>query len=139
MPDTAPALAPPDADRWQPAAWDADSAGRVRLWATRCRTCALLTFPPADTCPGCWAQSGLDREQLPGSGQVHAFSVVRVSEPGIPAPYGVGLVDLGPVRVTARLLDPESLAVGSTVEPVAGVLRDRERPLWGPVFRRAQP
>jgi uncharacterized OB-fold protein len=109
--------------------------GGLLLVAARCGSCGRLSFPPPEYCPHCLGADTVP-EDLPAVGRLVASSVVRIPEPGIPAPYAVGVVDLGETRTTGRLADLD-LAPGDPVRPVPGVLRDTEPPLLGWLFARA--
>ncbi|MBY4572527.1 hypothetical protein ACN94_02760 [Gordonia paraffinivorans] len=99
-----------------------DDEGHVCLVGARCGRCATVTFPAQEGCPRCGA-SGMEPEKLPRTGTVWAFTV-QGFEPKSPyrglgefEPYGLGYVDLGPVRVESRLTvnDPAALHNGDTM------------------------
>jgi uncharacterized protein len=71
-------------------------------FAWRCAACGRTSFPPRGRCPSCWSEEG-DATELPAEGEVHSFTTVHVARPGMEAPYTVGYVDAGPVRLFARL------------------------------------
>ncbi|MCW2725511.1 MAG: Propanoyl-CoA acyltransferase [Frankiales bacterium] len=98
-----------------------------------CTVCAAPSFPPRAFC---WRCSGPMRPQLlPRSGRVVARSRVRVSPPGFPDTYDVGVVELAPgLRVLARF-GGEAPDRGGAVTVHCGHLRDDDDgPVFGPVF-----
>ncbi len=109
--------------------------GGLVLVAARCAACGRATFPPPAFCPHCLSDQ-LTPEDMPQTGRLVASSVVRIPERGIPAPYAVGVVDLGEFRTTGRLADLD-LAPGDDVRAVPGTLRDTDPPLLGWLFGRA--
>lgn len=70
--------------------------------AWRCSSCGRTSFPPRARCPWCWGEDGAEVE-LPAEGEVHSFTTVHVGRPGTPVPYTVAYVDVGGVRLFARL------------------------------------
>ncbi|MEO9327853.1 Zn-ribbon domain-containing OB-fold protein [Gordonia aurantiaca] len=99
-----------------------DDEGHVRLVGARCDHCATVTFPAQEGCPRCGA-ADMEPEPLPRTGTLWAFTV-QGFEPKPPyrglgefEPYGVGYVDLGPVRVETRLTvnDPAALHNGDVM------------------------
>ena len=123
-------------------AFPAGPNGRPELVGGFCPACNRHYFPRPRWCPRCLAEPA---EALLGSeGALYTYTVVRVRPPlGLPAPYGLGYVDLpgSGLRVFA-LLDPErvdELEVGLPVElAVASLGHDghgspRRRPYFTPV------
>jgi len=101
-------------------------AREARLVGARCEACDTHTFPAQSACPRCSA--GMTVVALPRSGQLWSWTVQR-TRPKPPyrgpdefAPFAVGYVDLGPVRVEARLeQNPvEAWRIGDQVQLVAG-------------------
>ncbi len=109
--------------------------GTLALVAARCLACGRATFPPPAFCPHCLS-ARLALEDLPPTGRLVASSIVRIPEPGIAAPYAVGIVELGGVRTAGRLADLD-LAPGDIVRPVPGTLRHTDPPLLGWLYARA--
>jgi uncharacterized OB-fold protein len=89
-----------------------------RLTTTVCDDCASVHFPPRIVCPACTSDA-LSYTSLPHRGELHSFTEVRGPTPiGMDdAPFVVGVVDLGPVRLSARIDDADygALAIGDTV------------------------
>lgn len=90
-----------------------------RLTTTRCRDCEAVHFPPRIVCPECLSD-GLSYTPLPHEGRLHSFTEVNgTTAIGMndETPFVVGTVDLGPVRLSARIDDAEygDLAIGDPV------------------------
>lgn len=98
-----------------------DNLREGRLTTTRCRECEELHFPPRIVCPECTGDD-LEYEELPHEGELFAFSEVRGGLPtGLQestVPFVVGVVDLGPVRLSARI-DGASYADLEIGDPVS--------------------
>lgn len=90
-----------------------------RLTTTECRDCGDLQFPPRVVCPECHSED-LAWTDLPHEGELFAFSAMRAGAPlGMEddVPFVTGIVDLGPVQLSARIdgADYEDLAIGDPV------------------------
>ncbi|WP_247004705.1 Zn-ribbon domain-containing OB-fold protein [Halosolutus gelatinilyticus] len=83
-----------------------DNLREGRLTTTRCLDCEEIHFPPRIVCPECTGDD-LEYVDLPHEGELYAFSAVRGGLPiGLrehDVPYVVAVVDLGPVRLSARV------------------------------------
>lgn len=103
------------------------------LLGSACGTCGRRSFPPRMFC--WWCRGPMSRVALPPAGVMVARSTVRVSPPGYPDDYDVGVVALGPdLHVLARFEGPAP-AHGDAVSVRAGLIRqDDDQPVWGPVF-----
>lgn len=75
---------------------------RPLLLAWRCGACDRTSFPPRNRCPWCWSEDG-GVVVLPMEGEVHSFTTIHVGRPGTTVPYTVAYVDVGPVRLFARV------------------------------------
>lgn len=90
-----------------------------QLTTTECDDCGELLFPPRVVCPSCQSDD-LTYVELPHEGELFAFSEVRAGAPlGMQddVPFVTGIVDLGEVRLSARI-DGASygdLAIGDPV------------------------
>lgn len=88
------------------------------LTTTACDDCGAVHFPPRVVCPECLGD-GLSYTSLPDRGVLHSFTEVRGPTPvGMDeSPFVVGVVDLGPVRLSARIDDAayDDLAIGDAV------------------------
>jgi uncharacterized OB-fold protein len=108
----------------RPDAWRSDDGDAVSLLGTRCGHCGTYSFPPVAVCPECWKRDALAVEALQQPGIVAAFTVSRIAQEGIEAPYGVAYVDFSQgVRLCGRLRDWSTVHRGSQVTAVAGPLR----------------
>lgn len=89
-----------------------------QLTTTTCDDCGRVHFPPRIVCPSCTGDD-LSYTNLPHRGELHSFTEVRGPTPiGMDdAPFVVGVVDLGPVRLSARIDDADygALAIGDAV------------------------
>jgi uncharacterized OB-fold protein len=99
-------------------------AEEPQLVGSRCADCGIVTFPVQDSCPRC-ASTGMEEHLLPRRGTLWAWTTQSFSPPAPPyvgltgkdfVPFGVGFVDLGEVKVEARLTttDPEVLNAAVT-------------------------
>ena len=90
-----------------------------RLTTTECSDCGERHYPPRVVCPECLSDD-LTYVDLPHEGEMHSFTEVRgTSAIGMndETPFVVGVVDLGPIRLSARIDDAsyEDLEIGSPV------------------------
>jgi uncharacterized OB-fold protein len=102
--------------------WEA--ARNDRLIAPRCRVCGTFRLPPAPLCWVCHTQD-VDWIELPGTGTVYTFTVVRHPlHPDLAAvcPYVSGVVELdGTQGAGARMVvnivdcDPDDMKIGTRV------------------------
>ncbi|OVE85169.1 Zn-ribbon domain-containing OB-fold protein [Natronolimnobius baerhuensis] len=92
-----------------------------RLTTTECRDCEAIHYPPRIVCPECTGDN-LEYVDLPHEGELFTFSEVRGGLPmGLSehdVPFVVGVVDLGPVKLSARIDDASyaDLEIGDSVE-----------------------
>jgi len=107
--------------------------GDPQLVGARCRACGIVTFPAQDSCPRC-AATEMDQHLLARRGRLWAWTTQDFPPPSPPyagptgadfVPFGVGYVDLGDVKVEARLTesDPDRLAHDMEMELVLVPLR----------------
>jgi uncharacterized OB-fold protein len=125
-------LRDPHADDLTRPFWEAAVEGR--LSAPRCTGCGTFRLPPGPICFVC-QQRGLEWVDLPGTGTVYSFTIVRhplarMLQPAVP--YATGIVELdGTQGAGARMIvnivdcDVEALRIGDRVEVV-----------WEPVDER---
>ncbi|QSW97670.1 Zn-ribbon domain-containing OB-fold protein [Haloterrigena alkaliphila] len=91
-----------------------------RLTTTQCTDCDAVHYPPRIVCPECTGDD-LEYVDLPHEGELFAFSEVRGGLPmGLAehdVPFVVGVVDLGPVQLSARIDDASysDLEIGDPV------------------------
>jgi uncharacterized protein len=95
----------------------------------RCTTCGVVSFPRADGCANCTGVS-IESHDLPRHGTLWTWTIQGFLPKNPPyagketakefVPYGVGYVDLGEVKVEARLTvaDTGSLRIGMPLELV---------------------
>ena len=104
-------------------------ADEPQLIGSRCRECAIVTFPAQDSCPRC-ASTEMARHLLARRGRLWAWTTQHFPPPSPPyagpsgpdfVPFGVGYVELpGEVKVETRLTsaDPAVLTPGMDMELV---------------------
>ncbi len=87
-----------------------------RLIGSRCNACTITTFPAQESCPRC-ASTGMAEHLLAPRGRLWAWTSQSFPPPSPPyagpagdafAPYTVGYVDLGDVKVETRLTEPDA-------------------------------
>ena len=103
------------------------AADEPQLIGSRCADCGMVTFPTQDSCPRC-ASTAMEETLLARRGTLWAWTTQSFPPPPPYSgptgkdfvPFGVGYVELGDVKVEARLTesDPESLVHGMTMELV---------------------
>ncbi len=125
-----------DTERWfpddmPPPAANAETAGwweacaAHRLVVQRCTACGATRHPPGPVCPRCRVTTA-EWAELPGTGTVYTFTVVR--QAFLPSlaqtvPYVVAAVEPdggGGARMVSNVVgcDPEEVSVGMEVEVV---------------------
>jgi acyl-CoA synthetase (AMP-forming)/AMP-acid ligase II/uncharacterized OB-fold protein len=103
--------------------WPADDP---QLIGSRCTACGIVTFPAQESCPRC-ASTEMAEHLLARRGRLWAWTTQDFPPPSPPyagptgsafVPFGVGYIDLGDVKVEARLTvaDPEVLRHGMEME-----------------------
>ncbi|MGD9700995.1 MAG: Zn-ribbon domain-containing OB-fold protein [Acidimicrobiia bacterium] len=121
--------------------WDA--AADDRLVVPKCAHCGTFRLPPSAFCFNC-QQRGIDWTELPGTGTIYSFTVVRHPlHPGLAdaCPYVSGVVELdGTQGAGARMLvniidcDPDAVRIGDKVEIVFEHVNDEmSTPRFRPV------
>jgi uncharacterized protein len=113
-------------DRSPPVTPDGLVGADGRLVGSRCRSCAVHAFPVQGACPRCG--SATEGVPLPVEGTLWSWTVQR-TRPKAPyegpedfEPYAVGYVDLGPLKVEARLegRDPDGWRIGEPLRLAPG-------------------
>jgi uncharacterized OB-fold protein len=106
--------------------WPSDDPGLI---GSACRLCDTVIFPQQSSCPRCTAEDTAAR-LLPRRGTLWTFTVqgflpksppyAGTETPATFVPYGVGYVDLGDVKVEARLTEADAtkLRIGMEMELV---------------------
>lgn len=87
--------------------------------AWRCGTCDRTSFPRRDRCPWCWSEDGTE-VALPEEGELHSFTTIHVGRPGVPVPYTVAYVDVGTVRLFARVQGEPRIGARGRLRPTVG-------------------
>lgn len=109
-----------------------DPAQAPYLMGSRCKNCGAVYLGSRMACSKCFATQPMDEVKLSDRGELHVFSIVHQSAPGIPTPYVAAIVDL-PEGVSVRCNiqgvepDPGNLKFGMPVRLVTEKIRtDRE-------------
>jgi len=95
-----------------------------KIWANRCPSCGAVFVPPKAKCIHCYGEPH-DWVELPGTGTVESYTIVRYEEPALhprQAPFVYGLVRMDGAD-TCLLhfigdVEPEKVKVGMRVEAV---------------------
>lgn len=126
----------------------AGSLDEPSLLGGRCAACGVVTFPAQGSCPRCTAEQ-MQATELPRRGTLWTWTVQRFPPKSPPyarveteesfEPYALGYIDLGDVRVEARLtgLPAEELRIGMELELTVVPLRtgDGGQEVVVPAFR----
>lgn len=64
------------------------------LNGSRCKNCNTLYVGPRMYCGKCSSEGPFDQVKLSKDGEVHVWSIIHQSRPGIPTPYIAAVVDL---------------------------------------------
>lgn len=116
MIDQFPAPGNPDDELYQP--FFAGMKDR-RLQVRRCTACHTWQWPPRPFCRSCQA-STFQWENVAETGVIYSYTVMHRAFSEFYAdkvPYGVVVVDLGPIRLPGRYLgDPNGILCGNMVE-----------------------
>ena len=109
-----------------------DPSQKPYLTGSRCNSCGATYLGRRMACSRCFATDLADDVKLSDKGELHVFSIVHQSAPGVPTPYIAAIVDL-PEGVSVRCNiqgvepDPKNLKFGMPVQMVAEKIRtDRE-------------
>lgn len=94
---------------------------KAHLFGSKCKQCGTVYLGTRMACSKCLATDPMEEIQLSDRGELHVFSIVHQSAPGIPVPYVAAIVDL-PEGVSVRCNidgvepDPKNLKFGMPVE-----------------------
>ncbi len=105
-----------------------DEAGDIELLGAQCTRCGQILFPRRELCTQCLCEE-LEEVPLSRRGELHTFSILRVSDNHFQAPHPIGMVNLPErVRITAPLVyrPEEDYAIGQQVEVVFDELWEEE-------------
>jgi uncharacterized OB-fold protein len=107
-------------------------AEKPYLQGSRCKKCGATYLGTRMACSKCFSTDAMDDVKLSDRGELHVFSIVHQSAPGVPTPYVAAIVDL-PEGVSVRCNisgvepDPKNLKFGMPVQMVSEKIRtDRE-------------
>jgi uncharacterized OB-fold protein len=109
-----------------------NEAEKPYLQGSRCKACGAVYLGTRMACSKCFSTEAMDEIKLSDKGELHVFSIVHQSAPGVPTPYIAAIVDLPEgVSVRCNILgvepDPKNLKFGMPVQMVAEKIRtDRE-------------
>jgi len=106
--------------------------GKPYLQGSRCKQCGATYLGTRMACSKCFSTEPMDEIKLSDKGELHVFSIVHQSAPGVPTPYVAAIVDL-PEGVSVRCNiagvepDPQNLKFGMPVQMTTETIRtDRE-------------
>jgi uncharacterized OB-fold protein len=109
-----------------------DPSEKPHLWGSKCKSCGTTYLGGRMACSKCFSTEPMDDVKLSDKGELHVFSIVHQSAPGIPTPYVAAIVDL-PEGVSVRCNiegvepDPKNLTFGMPVEMYTQVVHtDKE-------------
>ena len=91
------------------------------LAGSKCAECGAVYLGERMACSRCLSTDPMEEIKLSDKGELHVFSIVHQSAPGIPTPYVAAIVDL-PEGVSVRCNiegvepDPKKLKFGMPVE-----------------------
>ncbi len=91
------------------------------LFGSRCKSCGATYLGDRMACSKCCSTDPMDDVRLSDRGELHVFSIVHQSAPGVATPYVAAIVDL-PEGVSVRCNiegvepDPKNLEFGMAVE-----------------------
>lgn len=109
-----------------------DPSDKPYLSGSRCKNCGASYLGTRMACSKCFSTEAMEPIRLSDRGELHVFSIVHQSAPGVPTPYVAAIVDL-PEGVSVRCniqgvdADPKNLKFGMPVQMVTEKIRtDRE-------------
>ena len=109
-----------------------DAKEKPYLVGSKCKSCGTVYLGSRMGCSRCLSTEPMEEVRLSDRGELHVFSIVHQSAPGIPVPYIAAIVDL-PEGVSVRANiegvepDPKNLKFGMPVEMYTEVVHvDKE-------------
>jgi uncharacterized OB-fold protein len=98
-------------------------AGDPFLEGLRCKECKAITLKRRTACASCGARDSFEPFKLADEGELHAFSIIHRSFPGIEVPFVSAIADLdggGTVKtnLTGIEADPQKIRLGMRVKVV---------------------
>jgi len=109
-----------------------------KVYAFRCKTCGLVSYPKHAICPKCRGET-FEPTEIAGEGTVLTYTDVYALAIDYETRYlRLAIVELdGGLRVTGQLLD-ENPGMGKRVRTTVGIVREPEgRPIYGLQFVQA--
>ena len=97
------------------------SGEKPYLVGSKCKQCGAIYLGSRMACARCFSTEPMEELRLSERGELHVFSIVHQSAPGVPVPYVAAIVDL-PEGVSVRCNiegvepDPKKLKFGMPVE-----------------------
>ena len=93
------------------------------LEGIRCKKCKAITLKERTACGKCGERGSFEPHKLADVGELHAFSIIHRSFPGIEVPFISAIADLdggGTVKtnMTGIEADPEKIELGMRVKVV---------------------
>ena len=98
-------------------------SGDPFLEGIRCKDCKAITLKTRTACASCGARGTFEPCKLANEGELHAFSIIHRSFPGIEVPFISAIADLdggGTIKtnMTGIDADPEKIQLGMRVQVV---------------------
>src|SRR3990170_375504 len=84
-----------------------DPKDKPYLFGSKCKQCGAVYLGSRMACGRCFSTEPMEEVRLSDRGELHVFSIVHQSAPGIPVPYVAAIVDL-----------PEGVSVRANIEGV---------------------
>jgi uncharacterized OB-fold protein len=85
-------------------------SGDPFLEALRCKECKAITLKERMACASCGARDSFEPFKLSNEGELHTFSIIHRSFPGIEVPFISAIADLdggGTVKTNMTGIDPD--------------------------------
>lgn len=113
-----------------------------RLRGSSCLTCGASSFPAREFCPGCRREpASIEPVDLPTTGTVLTYTIVRQAPEGVKTPYVLArviLLDGTRLMSTLTCADPKDVAIGSDVELVEATFSTGDARFMGYAFKVAE-
>jgi uncharacterized OB-fold protein len=110
----------------------ADAAEKPYLAGSKCKQCGTTYLGTRMACSKCFSTDKMEDVKLSDHGELHVFSIVHQSAPGVPTPYVAAIVDLPEgvsvrCNITGVVAEPQNLKFGMPVQMITEKIRtDRE-------------
>ena len=102
--------------------------GSLVLLGGKCRQCGQVSFPRREFCTACLCREQ-DEVELSQEGELHTWTILRVSDNHFTAPHPIGMINLPErVRVTAPLVrrEDEHYSIGQKMRVIPDDLWEEE-------------